>query len=436
MSPSVETALQEIPQRDAEEIACASRAGAFPERQPEQRAVRFVRGLKVCIISPLGYGLYRSDLGLPFGGAELQLQLLATSLSQDPSCAVTVLTTVDGEPGEEQYGPIRLIKRQGGHRTASLKGAGFFGLVKLLRRYASAYAEMKSLFLTIDADLYVHAGTGAEIGVYAWLCRGMGKRFVFVVASTADLDHTYGTATGPFRWLSPLGIRWADAVVCRTRDQQALLKQRYGRTGILIRSGHPIPRAPSSVLSPQHSQSSLLWIGRLHAVKQPEKFLDLAERVPDQPCIMIGMRDATHEELARAVARRAAALSNVMLVQDVPQGQVDEYVRGAKLLVNTSIYEGFSNTFVQAAMAGVPVCSLNVDPDGLLSRQEIGLCAGGNEELLAASVRSLLSSDRRRAELGRRAATYARAHHDLRRTTEDFKRLAQNLVYGRAERRR
>ncbi len=385
------------------------------------------RPLRVCVISPLGYGLYRPELGLPFGGAEVQLYELATSLAKDPSYAVTVLATVQSDPGEEQYGALRLIKRQAGKRAGAPAGNGPSGLFRMLRGYASAYAEMAGLFRTIDADLYVHAGTGAEIGVYAWLCRRMGKRFVFVVASTADLDRAYGTATGVLRWLSPLGIRWADAVVCRTQDQQTLLKQRYGREGTLIRTGHPLP---PTLHTSRHTPyaSSVLWIGRLHPVKQPEKFLDLAERLPDQPCVMIGMRDAAHYELTRTVERRAVRLPNLTLVLDVPLARVDDYLRTTKVLINTSTYEGFSNTFVQAAMAGVPVCSLNVDPDGLLSRHELGLCAGGSVELLTASVRSLLASDRRRLEIGRRAAAYAAAHHDLQRTTVEFKLLAHRLV--------
>jgi glycosyltransferase involved in cell wall biosynthesis len=391
------------------------------------------RPLRICLISPLGYGLYRPDLSLPFGGAEIQLHLLATALAQDPSCAVTVLTTVAGSPGEEQYGAIRLIKRQSKKRAGPLSIRGPAALFRTLRGYAAAYGEMRRLLEAIDADVFVHAGSGVEVGVYARLCRHMGKRFIFVVASTADVDRTYGTAAGPLRWLSPLGIRWADAVVCRTQDQQTLLKQRYGREGYLIRTGHPVPRPQHAAPGTQHSRSSLLWIGRLHPVKQPERFLDLAERLADQACVMIGMRDAAHDELGKIVARRAATLPNLTLFHDVPREQVDDYLRRAKLLVNTSIYEGFSNTFVQAALAGVPICSLRVDPDGLLSRHEIGLCAGGNPDELAVVVRSLLASERRRREIGRRAAAYATMHHDLRRTTADFRLLAQSLVWDRRE---
>ena len=438
MSPAMGAAVSDIPQMEALRPAWMDSPGTGCGRGGETPRSwgGLGRPLKVCVISPLGYGLYRPDLGRPFGGAELQLYWLATSLAQNPACAVTVLTTVEQEPGEEQYGPLRLIKRQAGKRLGGVPETGLVRWLTALRGYGSAYAEMRRLFCAIDADLYIHAGSGADVGVYAWLCRRLNKRFVFVVASTADLDRSWGTATGSLRWLSPLGIRGADAVVCRTEDQQRLLAQRFGRDGVLIRTGHPVPPAQYSARSTQHSKSSVLWIGRLHPVKQPDRFLDLVERMPDHPCVMIGMRDPAHVELTRAVERRAVRLRNLTLVQDLPRERVDDYLRATKVLVNTSVYEGFSNTFVQAAMLGVPVCSLTVDPDGLLSRQVLGLCAGGSGTLLTASVQSLLVSDRQRQEIGRRAMAHAMTHHDLRRMTAEFTMLAYRLVPGGQEVRR
>jgi len=54
--------------------------------------------MKVCFISPLGYGLYNRHSGYPFGGAEVQFYLLAHALASDPEFQVTVLTTVRENP--------------------------------------------------------------------------------------------------------------------------------------------------------------------------------------------------------------------------------------------------------------------------------------------------------------------------------------------------
>ena len=42
----------------------------------------------------------------------------------------------------------------------------------------------------------------------------------------------------------------------------------------------------------------------------------------------------------------------------------------SKILINTSSFEGFPNTFVQAWANGVPVISLKVDPDNIIKKKK------------------------------------------------------------------
>jgi hypothetical protein len=79
-------------------------------------------------------------------------------------------------------------------------------------------------------------------------------------------------------------------------------------------------------------------------------------------------------------------------------------------------------------MHAVPILSLNVDPDGVLTRHGIGICAAGSFDRLAGETESLCSSPERLAELGRRALDHARTHHDLNRAAEALKGLIGDLT--------
>jgi glycosyltransferase involved in cell wall biosynthesis len=377
--------------------------------------------IKVCFVSPLGYGLYRPQSGLPFGGAEVQTFLMARELSADQAFRVSVLTTVDGEPGVEELERLTLFKRRGLDRLSHWPG-WFAGLSS----YWSAFRDMREQFRAIDADVYVHAGAGVEVGAYALICRWMRRRFVWVVASMADVNTLFGKVDGPLAWLYPLGVRLADEVICRTCDQQEALGARYQRAGVLIRTGYSV--RPGATREP----STILWVGRVHPLKQPLMFLDLAERLPAERCVMVGMRDRTHDELWRRVRERAARLPNVSWHEDVPLRDVDRHFAGAKLFINTSEYEGFPNTFVQAAAHGVPIVSWKVDPDQVLTEHRIGVCAGGSFESLMVSTLMLCKDDERRREFGERAETYAREHHDLVKSVSELKLLLRRLVGQRA----
>ncbi|MGH7255989.1 MAG: glycosyltransferase, partial [Nitrospirales bacterium] len=137
-----------------------------------------------------------------------------------------------------------------------------------------------------------------------------------------------------------------------------------------------------------------------------------------------------HPEQLEMVRDRVSALTNVTLALDVPLPEVDRFFARAKILVNTSTYEGFPNTFVQAALHGAPILSWTVDPDRVLTTQQIGLCAGGSFECLVEAVGRLCADESARRALADRAREYARRHHDLNRTVAEFKALIRSLHEG------
>lgn len=382
--------------------------------------------VKVCFISPLSYGLYRPDSGLPFGGAEVQFFLVSRAIAGHERREVTVLTTVPQGQGEgrEQQGRVTIVTREGKGRLSRAAGSG---LPARAAGYASAFRDMYRQLRAIDADVYLHAGAGAEVGAYAVISRLLGKRFVFVVASSADLGWPQEESRGSLPWLYRLGLKLAHVLVCRTVEQQETLRRLYRRSGILIRTAHPCPGAEDVAAAPRRH---ILWAGRLHPLKQPDLFLDLAERLPDERFVMAAMKDARHADLLERVRRRAAALPQVTLREDLPLDQMDRVMAEAMLFVNTSTYEGFPNTFVQATMQAVPILSWRVDPDGVLTRQGIGICAGSSFEQLAAEASRFCQDERLRRETGARARRYAAEHHDLNRVAQAWNDLFRGCVEG------
>jgi glycosyltransferase involved in cell wall biosynthesis len=373
----------------------------------------------------LGYGLYHPETGRSFGGAELQFFLLSQALAEDAAFRVSVLCTSDGVVGKELRGNLTLFTRQGGGRLRG-SGGSWRGNVKVWSGYLFACVEMVRQFRAIDADVYVHAGGGAEVGAYALIARLLGKRFVFVVASTADLRDPSVSASQPLGCLARWGIHLAHAVICRSEDQQQLLADRYGRQGNLVRTAFPL----SEVLP--RERTVVLWVGRADAVKQPRLFLDLAERLPEESCVMVLMHDAQHVEEVCLLRERARRLSNVRLVGPLSWSEVGSLLVHAKVLVNTSVYEGFPNTFVQAALAHTPVASLHVDPDGVLSHDILGFCVGGDQALLVDRVRGLCRHPESRDALGQRACDYAENHHNLAAVIGTLKTVLRKTVLGSA----
>ena len=80
--------------------------------------------------------------------------------------------------------------------------------------------------------------------------------------------------------------------------------------------------------------------------------------------------------------------------------------------MNTSEFEGFPNTFIQAGQGGATILSLLVDPDELLSVHQAGLCAAGDWETFLEDARELHEDEATRSELQRRAQAFVGEWHD------------------------
>jgi glycosyltransferase involved in cell wall biosynthesis len=105
--------------------------------------------------------------------------------------------------------------------------------------------------------------------------------------------------------------------------------------------------------------------------------------------------------------------TNVDYLGPLSQEEVNAQLNGAYAFVNTSLYEGFPNTFIQAWLRRVPVVSMAVNPDGILEAASVGLLAP-TEDRLVEAVRRLLENTTVREELARNAGVYAREYHSMK----------------------
>ena len=89
-------------------------------------------------------------------------------------------------------------------------------------------------------------------------------------------------------------------------------------------------------------------------------------------------------------------------------------------LINTSAFEGFPNTFLQAGKYGVPIVSLNVDPDGFIERNACGTVAHGAFDQLVEGVRRLKQDPDWFEHCSQNIRAYVYEHHDLEKKIREL----------------
>jgi hypothetical protein len=95
------------------------------------------------------------------------------------------------------------------------------------------------------------------------------------------------------------------------------------------------------------------------------------------------------------------------------------------VLVNTSSLEGFPNTYLQAALSGVPVASLVVEQE-FLNRTKAGICANGSLRIMADYVNDLWSG--RATHDPAMARQYVIKHHGLTNSAQELAGLLKTVA--------
>lgn len=265
----------------------------------------------------------------------------------------------------------------------------------------------------IDPDvIFQHHGC-AYTGIAAFFARRRRRRMVWHVASDRDVTPRTGLPLPREvpdyidKRLVEYGIRHADVVTVQTFRQGESLQRYYGRIpdGV-VRNFHPVPEE-----SPEKSEPvKVVWVANFKPLKQPEVFIRLARDLLHLgnrvEFVMAGAPASWDSQWQSMIEQEIQTVPNLKYVGLLSMDDVNVLLARSHLLVNTSQYEGFPNTFIQAWMREVPVVSLQVDPDGILTEAGVGCCAGSYERMVSA-VRDLIADPSRRREMGRRARNYA-----------------------------
>lgn len=325
------------------------------------------------------------------GGEEVQHALLSRYLARS-GFDVTSLVGDFGQQPVEHIDGVRVRK------TFRL-GDGLPGLRFFTPRVSSTWKALRQA----DADVYYVSCAGAMVGVMAAFCRRHGRRFVFRIASDADCaPHTLMLNSARDRLLYHYGLQRADSILAQTRKQADLLLHHYG---LHAEVAGMFSDLPDSVRGFDERETDLLWLANMRSMKRPECFLEVARLAPDLRCAMAGGAHPDELALYHRVRQGSAALPNLRFHGQVKFGTTRALFADARIFINTSSFEGFPNTYLQAWANGVPVIA-TFDPDGMIASKGLGV-AVADAASAASQARQLLADRAAWAECSARCRAYA-----------------------------
>ena len=348
--------------------------------------------VKLCILVPVHWEAH-------MGGSQYQAKVLVDYLLKHYDVDIVYLTTRAAPTFTPAGYRIVAFSERG-----SLRRYGkFFDSVPLYRALARERPDIILQFV----------GSGYT-GIAALYARRHGCKMIWRVTSDRSVEPETSSWLQPHRRIERLflnfGIRNATLILAQTEYQRTRLTESFPNAPVQVLANfHPTPpdcgRNGAVV-------KQVAWIANLKPLKNPGAFVRLARRFAHRSDIRFVMCGGalTDDIWTKQQLAHAAATPNLEYLGALSQSSVNTLLEHTDLLVNTSDYEGFSNTFIQAWMRRVPVVSLGVDPDRLLSAGGLGAVAR-NEDALYERVAALLADPDRCAAIGARARRYALEHH-------------------------
>ena len=365
-----------------------------------------INKIKICFVSIFAYPLFNKKSSVKFGGSEVQMYLIAKELAKDSTFNVDFVVGDFGQKAVEYYNYVNIFK-------ACKRGRDVLNLIK-------APIKLYCVLKKVNPDIILCRAPGVETGISAFYAKINNKKFIYSIASDIDVKNT--KKQNLRRKIFQYGLRNADIVIAQTNNQIKSLKEKYGSNFSkisLIRHSFPLKE------NKKQKKDIILWVGRSVKLKNPQVFLELAKFYPKEKFVMIMPKNDVN--LWDKITTQAKQIKNLKSIEQVPFSEINKYFNKAKIFINTSDFEGFPNTFVQAMHTKTPILSLKVNPDNFLYIYKCGMSCNNDFNYLRDNLYKILTNKNYYNTLAKNCLIYTNKNHNIKQNIKKWKNTFKSL---------
>lgn len=211
-----------------------------------------------------------------------------------------------------------------------------------------------------------------------------------------------------------IGMKNINVCICQNKWQQNQLKPNFGLNAIILKSGH---NSPKNISKENENLPVILWAGNLGSNKNPLAFLEMAMIHSNKKRKFTLIGKGTDFEIISKINQ--ISVDNFSYKGHKSFEESLTYFDKCSVFVNTSVNEGFPNTFIQAWLRGVPVITLGVNPDNLITDHKLGFVCQSVQDA-SDKINELLSNHELYHEISENCLKYANEHHTIEKVTQQF----------------
>jgi glycosyltransferase involved in cell wall biosynthesis len=287
-----------------------------------------------------------------------------------------------------------LISFKGSKNMLDLNLIEAYDLDKGIPKFRLLFYQFPMIFKAIKKSKATHViqqNSGFLSGLVALSCLIQKKQFVYRVGSDIDVESKVSNKLGLIKNLFfQFAFSNANYIVCQNNYQYQKVKLRFSGKKIFT-IYNPFNLDKIKKIKRSENRKYITWIGNFRPVKNIAFLYPIAKKMPNQKFLIIGTEFKNMSSSVRNDITRLKKLKNVEFTGYLSKNPILEILSKSYLLINTSKYEGFSNTFIEALSVGTPILtSPNANPDFLVSKNKLGLVVNYNTDDYVTSINKII----------------------------------------------
>ena len=214
------------------------------------------------------------------------------------------------------------------------------------------------------------------------------------------------------------GMKRVNVAFSQNKEQKQALFTQFKLPSKKMISGHPLPQMALTVQQ-RFKKQTILWCANFGQNKRPELFIELAKQIQKQDfnlkLVMVGGHSDT--SYVNNILREQP--HNLTITGQLSFKDALRYFDESTIFVNTSLSEGFSNTYIQAWLRGVPTVVFGSDPDQIIKDNGLGISVSTVDEAIV-YIQNLLINFELYKNISEHVTSFSKEYHSLKAMTDNF----------------
>lgn len=246
--------------------------------------------------------------------------------------------------------------------------------IPVIRWFYKRYPAILNAIKQYNPDFLFQECACILTGILAHIGKILGIPFIYRVASDIDVDGRYKKKLPKYQQIIyRYGIKNSDVILCQNSYQYMVVKNNFPDKKILKINNPYYTNNDLPEIKKKTDRKYVAWIGNFRYAKNLPALYDIVTKLPGVEFKIAGKVLPIIDDNTKKFLELLKEKQNVELMDYIKRNEIIPFLSKAFLLLNTSHFEGFSNTFLESLSAGTPIVTINKnDPDNIISSYGLG----------------------------------------------------------------